>query len=233
MKRWGIPHGATDSKALLLNYNNLSGPLPSDLGFSKVSYLALANNRLTGPIPPSIEHLQDSLFELLLLNNQLSGCLPHELGMLHKAAVIDAGMNRLTGPIPSSFSCLSSVEQLNLAGNRLYGPVPDALCKLAGPAGRLANLTLSGNYFTSVGPACAALIKDGVLDVKNNCIPGLADQRRPAECAAFQSQPKTCPAASTQQVACPAAAAAKAAAVPGERKARDYSSYVTYATLHE
>ncbi|KAJ1279972.1 hypothetical protein BS78_04G196200 [Paspalum vaginatum] len=229
--------GVTDAKALLLNHNDLSGPLRENLGFSKLSYLALANNKLTGPIPPSIGHLQDSLFEMLLLNNQLSGCLPHELGMLHRAAVIDAGMNQLTGPIPSSFSCLSSVEQLNLGGNRLYGQVPDALCKLAsGPAGRLANLTLSGNYFTSVGPACAALVRDGVLDVKHNCIPGLADQRRPAECAAFQSLPKSsCPAAATTQVACPAAAAAAedAAAATGERKAREYSSYVTYATLHE
>ncbi|KAK3158458.1 hypothetical protein QOZ80_2AG0137470 [Eleusine coracana subsp. coracana] len=227
----GKVHGVTDAKALILNYNSLKGPLPANLGFSKLSYLALANNKLTGPIPTSIGHLQDSLLEVLLLNNQLSGCLPHELGMLHKAAVIDAGMNQLTGQIPSSFSCLSSVEQLNLAGNRLYGDVPDTLCKLAGPAGRLANLTLSGNYFTSVGPACAALIKDGVLDVKNNCIPGLANQRRPAECAAFQSQLKTCPAATTQ-VTCPTAAATNVAA-PAERKARDYSSYVTYATLHQ
>nr|BAD21635.1 leucine-rich repeat-like protein [Oryza sativa Japonica Group] len=117
--------GATDSKALLLNYNHLSGPLPVNIGFSKLSYLALANNRLTGAIPPSILHLQDSLLEVLLLNNQLSGCLPHELGMLTKAAVFDAGMNQLTGPIPSSFSCLTSVEQLNLGGNRLYGEIPD------------------------------------------------------------------------------------------------------------
>uniref|UniRef100_A0A0A9EG47 Leucine-rich repeat-containing N-terminal plant-type domain-containing protein n=1 Tax=Arundo donax TaxID=35708 RepID=A0A0A9EG47_ARUDO len=223
--------GVTDGKALLLNHNNLSGPLPVNIGFSKLSYLALANNKLTGSIPPSIGHLQDSLLEVLLLNNQLSGCLPHELGMLTKAAVIDAGMNQLTGPIPSSFSCLSSVEQLNLAGNRLYGDLPDALCKLAGPAGRLTNLTLSGNYFTSVGPSCVALIKDGVLDVKNNCIPGLANQRRPAECASFLSQPKMCPAASAQ-LSCSATAAENAAA-PGERKGRDYSSYVTYATLHE
>ncbi|XP_066327930.1 uncharacterized protein At4g06744-like [Miscanthus floridulus] len=226
----GFP-GVTDAKALLLNYNNLSGPLPANLGFSKVSYLALANNMLSGPIPSSISHLQDSLFEVLLLNNQLSGCLPHELGMLHNAVVIDASINQLTGPIPASFACLSSVEQLNLAENHLYGQVPDAVCKLAGPAGSLVNLTLSGNYFTSVGPACASLIKDGVLDVKNNCIPGLANQRRPAECAAFQSQPKTCPAATTQ-VTCPATAAMDAAA-PGERKVRDYSSYVTYATLHD
>ncbi|KAM3399449.1 hypothetical protein ACQJBY_004688 [Aegilops geniculata] len=232
IKGGSIIPGATDAKAVLLNYNHLSGPLPANLGFSKLSYLALANNKLTGPIPPSVAHMQDSLLEVLLLNNQLSGCLPNELGMLTKTAVIDAGMNQLTGPIPSTFSCLSSVEQLNLAGNRLYGKVPDALCKLAGPAGRLANLTLSGNYFTSVGPGCSALIKDGVLDVKHNCIPGFASQRGPAECASFLSQPKTCPAASAR-MACPAADAKKNAAAEEGRVAKDYSSYVTYATLHE
>ncbi|KAF2950718.1 hypothetical protein DAI22_01g207748 [Oryza sativa Japonica Group] len=233
MKGRGIIPGATDAMALLLNYNKLSGPLPANIGLSKFSYLALANNKLTGPIPQSIGQAQDSLIEMLLLNNQLSGCLPHELGMLTKAAVIDAGMNQLTGPIPSSFSCLTSVEQLNLGGNRLYGEIPDALCKLAaGPAGRLANLTLSSNYFTSVGPSCLSLIKDGVLNVKNNCIPGLANQRRPAECASFLSQPKTCPAASATHVACPAGAA-NAAAAPADRVAKDYSSYVTYATLHK
>ncbi|XP_037456293.1 uncharacterized protein At4g06744-like [Triticum dicoccoides] len=223
---------ATNAKALLLNDDNLSGPLPANIGFSKLSYLALVNNKLAGPIPPSIAHMQDSLLEMLLRNNQLSGCLPNELGMLTKTTVIDAGMNQLTGPIPSSFSCLRSVEQLNLAGNRLYGQVPDALCKLAGPAGRLSNLTLSGNYFTSVGPACSALIKDGVLDVKHNCIPGFANQRGPAECASFLSQPKTCPAA-TARVACPAADAKMNAAAPEGRVAKDYSSYVVYATLHE
>ncbi|KAG8060289.1 hypothetical protein GUJ93_ZPchr0002g24714 [Zizania palustris] len=225
-KRRHIPY-ATNARALLLNYNNISGTLPGDLGFSKLSYLALANNKLTGPIPPSIGNLQDSLFEVLLLNNQLSGCLPQELGMLTKATVIDAGMNQLTGPIPSSFSCLTRVEQLNLAGNRLYGDIPDSLCKLTA-GGHLVNLTLSGNYFTSVGPACSSLIQDGGLDVNNNCIPGLANQRRPAECAAFLSQPKTCPAASVTHAGCPAAAAA-----PASRVVKDYSSYVTYGTLHQ
>lgn len=229
-----VATSATNARpALLLNSKDISGQLPRDFGFSNLSYLALANNKLTGPIPPSVGHLHSSLVEMLLFNNQLSGCLPGELGMLSKAVVMDAGMNRLTGPIPPNLSCLSSVEQLNLAGNRLYGRVPDGLCKLAaGPAGRLSNLTLSGNYFTAVGRACAALIKDGVLDVKNNCIPGVANQRPPAECAAFQRQPKTCPQDSTQQVKCPVAATMNAAA-PRERKmARDYYSYVSYASLH-
>jgi len=223
--------GATNARALIHNSEDISGPLPQDFGFSILSYLGLANNNLSGPIPASVGHLHGSLLEIVLQNNQLSGCLPHELGMLNKAAVIDAGKNQLTGPIPTSFSCLTRVEQLNLAGNRLYGHVPEALCKLAGPAGRLGNLTLRGNYFTSVGRACTALIKGGILDVKNNCIPGFANQKRPAECLAFQNQPKTCPEAFTQ-VSCPAAATMNAAAT-GESKARDYYSYLTYASLRE
>lgn len=228
--------GARNARALLLNSEGISGPLPTGLGaFSNLSYVALANNKLTGPIPPSVGHLHDSLREIVLLNNQLSGCLPGELGMLSKAVVIDAGMNQLTGPIPPLFSCLSRVEQLNLAGNRLYGHVPDALCRLAGPAGRLSNLTLSGNYFVAVGPACAALIKDGgVLDVKHNCISGFPNQRPAAECAAFQSQRKTCPEEASTQVSCPAAATMHMNAAPprDQRKTtRDYYSYVTYASL--
>ncbi|VAI58477.1 unnamed protein product [Triticum turgidum subsp. durum] len=186
---------------------------------------------------------------LLLNSNSLSGPLPANLGF-SKLRYLALANNKLTGPIPPSImhmqdfllemhllnnqlsGCLP-VEQLNLGGNRLYGQVPDALCKLAGPAGRLSNLTLSGNYFTSVGPACSALIKDGVLDVKYNCIPGVANQRAAAECASFLSQPKTCPAANAR-VVCPAADAKKnAAAAPEGTAARDYSSYVTYATLHE
>uniref|UniRef100_J3LET1 Leucine-rich repeat-containing N-terminal plant-type domain-containing protein n=1 Tax=Oryza brachyantha TaxID=4533 RepID=J3LET1_ORYBR len=229
----GAIPSVTNARALLLNNDNISGQLPADLGFSKFSYLALANNKLTGSIPPSISNLQGSLLEMLLLNNQLSGCLPYEVGMLTKANVIDAGMNQLTGPIPSSFSCLTSVEQLNLGSNRLYGEIPAALCNpAAGPASRLANLTLSSNYLTSVGPSCLPLIKDGVVNVKNNCIPGFANQRRSAECASFLSQPKTCPEASANHVACPAAAA-NIAAAPAERVANEYSSYVTYATLHD
>lgn len=235
LRQVSMAAGARNARALLLNSEGISGPLPTGLGaFSNLSYVALANNKLTGPIPPSVGHLHHSLREIVFLNNQLSGCLPGELGMLSKAVVMDAGMNQLTGPIPPLFSCLSRVEQLNLAGNRLYGHVPDALCRLAGPAGRLSNLTLSGNYFVAVGPACAALIKDGVLDVKNNCISGFANQRPPAECAAFQSQPKTCPEEASTQVSCPAAATMHMNAAPprDQRKTtRDYYSYVTYASL--
>jgi len=103
--------------------------------------------------------------------------------------LFDAGGNLLTGPIPWSFGCLKKVEQLNLARNLLYGQVPEVVCAL----GNLANLSLSYNYFTKVGPLCKGLIQRGVLDVRKNCIIGLPDQRSAKECMAFFSIPRSCP----------------------------------------
>uniref|UniRef100_J3LZD5 Leucine-rich repeat-containing N-terminal plant-type domain-containing protein n=1 Tax=Oryza brachyantha TaxID=4533 RepID=J3LZD5_ORYBR len=183
-------------QAIFVNNNQFSGNLPDNIGDSPVNYLSLANNKFTGEIPKSITRMANTLLEVLFLNNKLSGCLPYELGLLAKATVIDAGTNQLTGPIPASFACLHKVEQLNLADNLLYGEVPDALCKLAFAwTGRLKNLTLSNNYFTSLGSCCWDLIKEGKLNVERNCIPWAPNQRSHEECAAFFHRTKTsaCP----------------------------------------
>lgn len=102
--------------------------------------------------------------------------------------MFDAGNNLLTGPLPNSFGCLEKVEQLNLARNMLYGQVPEVVCALE----NLANLSLSYNYFTRVGPLCKKMIRSGVLDVRKNCISGIPDQRTGKECMAFFLIPRTC-----------------------------------------
>ncbi|KAJ8538109.1 hypothetical protein K7X08_014649 [Anisodus acutangulus] len=175
--------------ALFINNNNFMQRLPDNIVSSHVVYLTLANNRFFGPIPRGISKILSSLTEILLLNNLLSGCLPYELGFLNEAIVFDAGNNRLTGPLPFSLGCLEKVEILNFAGNQLYGIVPDVICAL----GNLANLSLSGNYFTEFGPICLRLIENGVLDLRNNCIPGLPFQRSIVECVAFFAYPRYCP----------------------------------------
>ncbi|KAG0452059.1 hypothetical protein HPP92_026153 [Vanilla planifolia] len=177
---------------LFLNNNLFSQPLPADLGSSQVSYLTLANNAFTGTIPRSIGNASATLIEVLFLNNRLAGCLPYQIGLLKMATVFDAGFNQITGPIPYSFGCLLKVEQLNLAGNLLYGTVPDVVCRLA-VTSNLANLSLSGNYFTWLGHSCWGLIKTGVLDVRQNCILGLPEQRPKAECVRFFLHSKFCP----------------------------------------
>ncbi|PON65026.1 LRR domain containing protein [Parasponia andersonii] len=172
--------------ALFINNNDFMQKLPDNLGTSHILYLTLANNKFIGPIPSTIAKLFSSLTEVLLLNNQLTGCLPYEIGFLKEAIVFDIGNNQLTGPLPSSLACLDKVEQLNFAGNFLYGMVPEVVCVLE----NLANFSLSDNYFIYVGPVCRGLIESGVLDVRRNCIPGLPNQRSIEECVAFFAYPK-------------------------------------------
>jgi Leucine-rich repeat (LRR) protein len=174
--------------AIFLNNNNFLQTLPNNLGQTTASYITFANNKFTGPIPPSIGKASSTLIEVLLLNNQLTGCLPYEIGFLQNLELFDAGGNLLTGPLPLSFGCLKKVEQLNLARNMLYGQVPEVVCTL----GNLANLSLSYNYFNRVGPLCKKLIKSGVLDLSKNCIFDLPDQRSMQECVKFYASRRTC-----------------------------------------
>ncbi|GMI74570.1 hypothetical protein HRI_001126300 [Hibiscus trionum] len=176
-----------DLDILFINNNNLEQKLPDNLGDTPVLYLTFANNKFSGPIPASIGKAAN-LLEVLFLNNQLSGCLPYEIGNLSQATVFDVGTNKLTGPIPFSFGCLKSIELLNLANNEFYGEVPEIVCKLQ----NLQNFSLSNNYFTQVGPACRNLISKKILDVRNNCILDLPDQKSKAECSAFFSRKLYC-----------------------------------------
>ncbi|KAM0025055.1 putative leucine-rich repeat domain superfamily [Helianthus debilis subsp. tardiflorus] len=174
---------------LFINNNNFIQTLPDNLGKTTALYLTLANNKFVGGIPPSIGQASNTLLEVLFLNNQLTGCLPYQIGLLKKATVFDVGFNMLHGPIPHSFQCLEKMELLNLAGNKFNGVVPEAVCSLP----KLMNFTLSYNYFTQVGPQCRKLIKNGVLDVRMNCILDLPKQRTAAECASFFTKTHSCP----------------------------------------
>ncbi|KAG6482142.1 uncharacterized protein At4g06744-like [Zingiber officinale] len=222
------------TQVLFLNNNKFNGEIPANLGKTPANYITFAYNDFTGPIPRSIGQACNTLLEILFLGNRLSGCLPYEIGLLRNATVFDAGSNQLTGPIPLSFGCLKKVEQLNLAGNMLSGEVPDSVCRLANSKyGRLVNLSLSGNYFTSVGPSCVGLIGCNVLDVKGNCISGMPGQRPAQDCARFQKQAKpVCPTA--QYVPCSLPEEELSLEKEGEEardKAPTVAGYSTYKAL--
>ncbi|XP_016186094.1 uncharacterized protein At4g06744, partial [Arachis ipaensis] len=180
-----------DLDVIFINNNLFSGNLPSNFGSTPARYLTFANNQFSGTIPSSIGKASKTLTEVLFLGNNLDGCLPYEIGLLGKATVFDASKNIITGPIPHSFGCLKSIQFLNLASNQLYGPVPEIVCILPGLRNN-GNLSLSDNYFTQVGPECLKLIESKVLDVNNNCILGLPNQRSPEECHMFFSNAKPC-----------------------------------------
>ncbi|XP_010554992.1 PREDICTED: uncharacterized protein At4g06744 [Tarenaya hassleriana] len=179
---------AQDLDVLFINDNEFTATLPETIGETHIQYLTLANNKFNGPIPRGILRTMSKVTEILFLNNDLTGCLPYEIGFLKEARVFDVGQNRLTGPLPTSLTCLEKAEQLNFAGNSLFGTVPETACVLR----NLANFSLSDNYFTRVGPFCRILIRKGVLDVRNNCIPLLPNQRSVKECVDFLAKPKYC-----------------------------------------
>ena len=67
-------------RALILYENQLSGPIPPELGqLTHLDSLSLFENRLSGPIPPELGRLT-RLESLQLQQNRLSGPIPTELG---------------------------------------------------------------------------------------------------------------------------------------------------------
>ena len=118
---------------LYLRYNNLTGPIPPELGnLSRLSELVLEGNSLSGPIPPELGRL-DELATLAVDGNSLSGPIPPELGNLTRLAGLELGGNELSGPVPPELGNLANLWRLDVAENRLSGPIPPEL-------GRLANL---------------------------------------------------------------------------------------------
>lgn len=81
--------------------------------------LKLNSNQLTGPMPPELGQLTN-LRHLVLHSNQLTGLIPAELGELINLVTLDLSENRLTGRVPPGLGDrLKNLEFLNLGGNEL------------------------------------------------------------------------------------------------------------------
>lgn len=110
---------------IVLNANNLAGPIPSSIGnLKKVTNIALSNNRLTGSIPPSLFNDAFSpLTKLDLSNNLLSGQIPASVGTIG-FNTLNLSNNQLSGLIPYSLSNLSYTYSINLSHNQFTGNIP-------------------------------------------------------------------------------------------------------------
>ena len=85
--------------------------------------------------------------------NQLSGPIPKELGVLRNLVRLGLKHNQLTGEIPAALGSLIGLAELTLAYNQLTGPLPAALGSLS-----LWTLWLDENQLSgSIGPAISAL----------------------------------------------------------------------------
>jgi Leucine-rich repeat (LRR) protein len=114
---------------LYLQYNQLNGSLPEELGnLKELTVVNMANNDLSGPIPTELIQLS-KLWSLNLENNQFSGSIP-------------------------TFNCDSQLEYLLLKNNELCGEVPISLMCLD-----LSKLSLDNNHLTASDPDLADWIE--------------------------------------------------------------------------
>ena len=133
---------------LNLRYNQLTGPIPPELGnLANLEVLFLLANQLTGPIPPELGNLAN-LEWLSFSGNQLRGSIPSELGKLANLEWLILSNNRLTGSIPSELSQFANLQRLILSSNPLTGPIPSELGDLA----NLQELNLHFNQLTGPVP---------------------------------------------------------------------------------
>ncbi|CAN6214856.1 unnamed protein product [Urochloa humidicola] len=107
----------------------------------------LSINKLKGPIPSEIFHLQ-RIIALNLSHNQISGEIPKSIGRAQELRYIDVSYNDLEGPIPETLSNLTELEELVLGNNRISGEIPKSI----GLAEGLCFIDLSYNCLHGVMP---------------------------------------------------------------------------------
>jgi len=90
----------------------------------------------------------DSLQDLYLGYNHLSGAIPAEINNLSNLQHLDISFNQLSGEIPAGISNLTNLQYLFLYGNNLSGTIPAEI----GNMNSLQKLYLYSNQFTGSIP---------------------------------------------------------------------------------
>ena len=114
----------------------------------RVTGLRLIDNNLTGAIPAELGRL-DQLDDLSLSLNNLRGAIPGAVGDLANLRWLSFGWNNLTGPIPPELGNLTNLRDLILWENDLTGRIPPELGNLT----HLTEMLLGPNDFTGPIPA--------------------------------------------------------------------------------
>lgn len=158
-----IPYTFFNNASALLeidfSYNLLTGPIevfdgetcPPDL---KVLYLS--NNQLTGRIHDLSFSSCDSLFELDMSVNQLTGYFPKSF---YSYDIIDLHDNMLSGRMSSVTSNDSGMVFLSLANNNLSSTIPESIIDLQ----YLRHLDLSNNVLSG---ALSDTLLDGAMEIE-------------------------------------------------------------------
>ena len=150
----------------ILNSNNLSGELPSEMPQNLIA-CALHENKFSGSIPQTFKLLK-KLRALWLYSNQLDGQLHQDLVEMTAMETFLVYNNAISGSIGDWIGKLSSLKVLDVHNNKLYGVFPSS-----GISGLLdlEYLSVSNNSFTGT-IKLDRLPSLGFLDTSDNQLSG-------------------------------------------------------------
>lgn len=113
---------------------------------------------------------KNSVTEISLLFNNISGDIPASLGTLKNLKVLELSFNPITGKIPTELANLEKLENLSLNSTLLSGTIPNELGKLK----NLKQLHLSSNKLVGEIPnELGRLKKLEVFNVFDNNLTGI------------------------------------------------------------
>ncbi|XP_062095695.1 probable leucine-rich repeat receptor-like serine/threonine-protein kinase At3g14840 [Humulus lupulus] len=109
-----------------ISVNNLSGPIPAELGnISTLRELSMESNLFSETIPSELGNLVN--LEYLNLNaNNLTGKFPLSLTNLSKLSVLKISSNYFTGRMPE-FGNWKQLETLEMEASGFSGPIPPSI----------------------------------------------------------------------------------------------------------
>ncbi|OIW17856.1 hypothetical protein TanjilG_14102 [Lupinus angustifolius] len=158
-------------RRLSLSFNGFSGQLPESLSkMVSLEFLHLSSNKFEGSIPRGLcEDPMNSLKELYLEDNLLTGFIPPSLGNCSQLVALDLSFNYLKGTIPSSLGSLLNLRDLIIWFNLLNGEIPQELMYVK----TLENLILDFNELSGEIPSgLSNCTKLNWISLSNNKLSG-------------------------------------------------------------
>ncbi|XP_074284150.1 receptor-like protein EIX2 [Silene latifolia] len=167
-----VASGIANSGNLFLNDNRFSNcsfflcqKIKNSLG-----QLALSNNLLSGELPDCWMHFS-YLSSLNLENNEFSGRVPNSIGTLLNLQYLDLHNNSFAGPLPTAFMSCTSLVILNPGYNLFSGNIPP---QIGNAFQDIRVLILRKNHFTREIPeSICKLNKLQILDLAINHLSGV------------------------------------------------------------
>ncbi|KAI3676117.1 hypothetical protein L1987_85716 [Smallanthus sonchifolius] len=197
----------TDSRitSMALNSNGFTGKIPPSIGnLTKLYWLDLADNKLSGPIPvsdgptPGLDLLLSAkhfhfgknqlsgpipsqffsskmtLKHVLFEDNQLTGTIPLTLGLVQTLEVLRLDRNMLSGNVPSNINNLTPINQLMMQETQLQGEVPADLFSIP----QIETVVLRNNQLNDTLDLGASYSNHlSLIDMRNNLISGFTQKQ--------------------------------------------------------